>query len=368
MDKQIDSVGQLPTNKNHYLLLDAVRGLAALAVFLYHLKTFVYPDTELGHAHYFSKSYLAVDLFFLMSGLVIARSYEDRLLSNIMTFKEFFWVRLLRLYPLYIAGLGLGIGYVLFRWLIKHEYSGSPSELTLSLILNAFFIPDFSNNKGMFAFDPAAWSLSLEWIINIIYAAIAVKFSTRFLCAVAGIGALLLVASGIYAGSLDLGWASENFSGGFVRILYSFTVGVLIYRLMKKYEVPIKLNALLLLLPVLCVLVIPMPENTIYFDLTLAILGFPLFVYFACTSHVSGFFKRSFSLSGQISYSLYILHTPLIMWVAGAWKLITKTDPQDDAVISFALITIIILIISYLATICFDEPVRAYFKKFLKKS
>ena len=50
--------------KTHFLLLDAMRGMAAISVFIYHLKEFVFQDTVLGQTDYFLKSYLAVDLFF----------------------------------------------------------------------------------------------------------------------------------------------------------------------------------------------------------------------------------------------------------------------------------------------------------------
>lgn len=353
----------MSVHKDHYLLLDAVRGLAALAVFIYHLKTFVYPDTELGATEFFSKSYLAVDLFFLMSGLVIARSYESRLLSCAMTVKDFFWIRFIRLYPLYIAGLFLGVGYIVFRWFIKHEDPFDAFDLARGLFLNGLFIPDFFDEKLIFRINPAAWSLSLEWIINIIYAVVAVKFSNRVLLCIAGGGAALMMIMGLHEQTLDLGWSSENFIGGFVRILYSFTMGILLYRLIQSRGMPFKINALLLLPVIFIALIIPMAHHTVYYDLFLALVGFPLFVYLACATEVAQSFRRLFLISGQVSYALYILHTPLIMWMAGAWKMITKTDPQNDALISFLAISAGVLLVAYLATILFDEPVRKYSKK-----
>ena len=300
-----------------------------------------------------------------MSGLVIARSYEGKLLSGVMSLKDFFWVRLLRLYPLYISGLFLGLGYLIFRWVIKHEDPIDFLEIGRGLSLNALFIPDFQNKENIFMLDPAAWSLSLEWIVNLIYAAFVVKFSTRAIVYIAVGGLLLLLGTGIYAGHLDLGWSAENFIGGFVRILFSFTVGILIYRLMDFKKISLKLPALFIILSVLAVLIFPLEQKTIYYDLICVFLAFPALVYFACTSEIGLFLKRPFYVLGQISYALYILHTPLILWLAGGWKMIAHSEPQDNPIPSFVFIVTGVLVISFLATKIFDEPVRRYLRKYI---
>lgn len=83
---------------DHYLVLDAARGVAALAVFIYHLKTFVFPDVRGPEFLTLSSSYLAVDLFFLMSGIVLAKAYGEKLVSGYMSFGKFMSVRFFRLY------------------------------------------------------------------------------------------------------------------------------------------------------------------------------------------------------------------------------------------------------------------------------
>src|ERR1700761_1914630 len=80
--------------------LDGLRGIAALAVVLYHLPLPLHALAPRG--------YLAVDLFFLMSGFVVAAAYEERLLSGLST-AAFALVRLKRLWPLYGLGVVLGV-------------------------------------------------------------------------------------------------------------------------------------------------------------------------------------------------------------------------------------------------------------------
>src|SRR5205085_12699808 len=80
--------------------LDGLRGIAALAIVLRHCDGFFGADVLPG-------SYLAVDLFFVLSGFVIAFAYEDRLASGLSAWR-FAWVRVVRLYPLYVLGIALG--------------------------------------------------------------------------------------------------------------------------------------------------------------------------------------------------------------------------------------------------------------------
>src|ERR1039458_3367376 len=75
-------------------LLDAMRGIAAILVVLYHIPSIF------KHTLDFPNSILAVDFFFCLSGFVIAFSYEQRLRDH-LNFRDFMVVRLTRLYPLF---------------------------------------------------------------------------------------------------------------------------------------------------------------------------------------------------------------------------------------------------------------------------
>lgn len=124
----------------HYLALDAARGIAAIAVVLYHVQTYIYPEVVVTiMPHLFHRSFLAVDLFFLMSGLVIARSYEVRLLNGKMSFFGFFQTRLVRLWPLYLLGTILGFIYAFVKSsvLMTEPFQIWPN--IMGLVLNSVF-------------------------------------------------------------------------------------------------------------------------------------------------------------------------------------------------------------------------------------
>src|SRR5882757_3316593 len=81
--------------------LDALRGIAAIGVVTFHMKQLFAPIAASG-------GYLAVDLFFMMSGVVLSHAYEGRFRAGMGTF-DFMRTRLIRLYPLYFLGTMLGI-------------------------------------------------------------------------------------------------------------------------------------------------------------------------------------------------------------------------------------------------------------------
>src|SRR5450631_2878452 len=88
--------------KRHFPALDGIRGVAAICVMLMHFT--LAQETTL-----FASAMAAVDLFFCLSGFVIAHSYGAKLDAG-MGFGAFFTLRIVRLYPLYALGSLLGLG------------------------------------------------------------------------------------------------------------------------------------------------------------------------------------------------------------------------------------------------------------------
>ena len=73
-------------SKNHYKILDGLRGVAAIMVICMHImEAFAGGDAT---KMYINHGYLAVDFFFLLSGFVIAHAYDDR--WDKMSIKDFF--------------------------------------------------------------------------------------------------------------------------------------------------------------------------------------------------------------------------------------------------------------------------------------
>ena len=95
--------------KPHYLILDGLRGIAAILVVFFHL----FEAHSSGHLdQVINHGYLAVDFFFVLSGFVVGYAYDDR--WNKMTIGAFFKRRLIRLQPMVVMGMFIGAVFFFF--------------------------------------------------------------------------------------------------------------------------------------------------------------------------------------------------------------------------------------------------------------
>ena len=101
MTKHLDASA---AGKDHYLILDGLRGVAAVMVVLFHICEAYKPEHPL--TQLINHGYLAVDFFFLLSGFVIAYAYDDR--WQAMGLRDFFKRRLIRLQPMVVMGMVVG--------------------------------------------------------------------------------------------------------------------------------------------------------------------------------------------------------------------------------------------------------------------
>lgn len=104
-----------------FFKLESLRGLAACAVVLYH-SPFNVNDAVLG---LFRNAYLFVDLFFVLSGFVMAHAYADKIAAG-MRFSDYMALRLGRIYPLHLVMLLVWVPYVLIKvWLFHRGFGGT---------------------------------------------------------------------------------------------------------------------------------------------------------------------------------------------------------------------------------------------------
>jgi peptidoglycan/LPS O-acetylase OafA/YrhL len=137
------------------LPLTGLRALAAWWVVAFHFARHLVPEgaaqgvLESGH--------LAVDVFFVLSGYVLARRYEDEPLETPAARRAFWVRRFARLYPLYLVSLALGVAAAWpSAWTDLATARGVARDVVQLLALNAWW------HRAMFAHNWAAWSLSVE--------------------------------------------------------------------------------------------------------------------------------------------------------------------------------------------------------------
>jgi peptidoglycan/LPS O-acetylase OafA/YrhL len=230
------STERRPTaNLMRFDVLDGMRGIAAICVMIHH-----YNDPLLHNAG------LAVDLFFMLSGFVIAHAYGKRLLQG-MNFSQYLGARLFRLYPMFF--LGLLIGAPVLYLLQKAGLANSPIRfiagslfynLLLVRDLNGFRIYNFDGFSfgEIFPVNPPAWSLFFEMVASVAFVFL-VKAKPRTLLKIMVFCYAIVLLDGLvheflnyhYAFALDSGWGSNNLVGGFPRVFFGFSVGLWLYYL-----------------------------------------------------------------------------------------------------------------------------------------
>ena len=349
-------------NNAYYPALDGARGIAAIAVFIYHLSDYF------GGIDWLQSSFLAVDVFFLMSGFVIALSYEQSLLNGTRSIKSFVLARALRLYPLYLMACCIGAGYFFIKYLTGAE--GSPTLLQMLTALPAALLlaPWPSAAEWGFTpypFAPSAWSLSLEFWYNILYALVAVHLRTRALLAISAVSSAALLHQASHWGSLDMGWSIATMIGGTARFWFSFSLGILIFRHRAKF---LKKTRIFSYFSIACFAFVALPRESIALSMFWVSIVFPLALMGGAAYQFKGLAAVFCKHLGRLSYGIYILHTPIIIFQTGALKAILGDAWENHkALLGFSII-LTVFFASWLCTYYVDEPLRRHLKRRLAKT
>ena len=287
--------------RTHFIALDWMRGLAALFVFAMHV------EIGVGHTRIFSHGYLAVDLFFIMSGFVISNSYEIKM-SRPGGVLKFAITRFIRLYPLSILGSAIGI----FTWMIGRIETHS---ILLVLTCQILLIPQLWQGSTLFLLNSVHWSLMLEVLANTAHACLLRKLPTPVVAMIAFFGWLLLVASACYWGSLSVGYARNNALGGVARLVFGYASGITLQRFRASGRTPQLRPApvLVAVLPVLLLVpAIPALDKLWFADVVVVTL-LPAIVIVALSGDVPASLHRAARAFGELSYPLYAIHLPLLI-------------------------------------------------------
>lgn len=365
--------------KKHYHLLDGLRGVAALIVMWYHVfEGYAFAGNTM--IENFNHGYLAVDFFFMLSGFVISYAYDDRW-GGSFTMKDFFKRRLIRLHPMVIMGAVLGAITYCIQGSVQWDGTHIATSMTmLALLCTMFLIPavpgaghEVRGNGEMFPLNGPSWSLFFEYIGNILYALFIRRLPTKALAALvaltgAGLAGFALSDASGY-GNIGIGWTLDavNFGGGALRMLFPFSMGMLLARNFK----PFKVRGAFWICTALLVALLSMPyiegmqpvcRNGIY-EAFCIIAVFPVLVLLGASGTTTDSKStRICKFLGEISYPLYIVHYPF-MYLFYAWLikngLFTFGQTWQVALCVYAWN----ILVAYLCLKLYDEPVRKFLAK-----
>ena len=362
-------ISSVPTSKNHFEVLDGLRGVAALLVVAFHI---LEPnDKGVRFDQIINHGYLAVDFFFLLSGFVVAYAYDDRWPR--MGRWEFYKRRFIRLQPMII--MGSLIGAALFYLQHGPAFPLLPAtpvwKMLAVMLLGCTLLPlphqfDIRGWDEMHPLDGPGWSLFFEYIANILYASVLRKLSNRWLGLLTGLAAILLVHM-LVTGEGDAigGWSTSpaQLHIGFARLLFPFLAGMLLMRSGKRIHVRHGLYWCSLMLLVCSALPRFGGESHLWinglYEAFCIVVIFPLIVAIgAGNQDATALSNRLCSTLGGLSYPLYLTHYPLIYIYTG-W---ISRGPQSWAqrMAWGVLLWCAAVALGYACLKLYDEPVRAW--------
>lgn len=376
MQKTQISMAAFADTKPHYDILDGLRGVAAITVVCFHIfEAFAtsHLDQRINHG------YLAVDFFFILSGFVVGYAYDDR--WGKMKTKDFIKRRIIRLHPMVVMGAVIGAVMFYTQGCSVWDVSVVPiMALLIATFLNMLLIPATPGTEirgvgEMFPLNGPSWSLFFEYIGNILYALFIRKLSTKALAVLVFVVGCGLAAFAILGplGDICVGYSltGTEFTGGSLRLLFSFSAGLLLSRIFKPANV--KGVFWICSLSVVALLAVPriggaehLWMNGVY-DTMCAVVFFPLLVYLGASGKSTDkYTTRICKFFGDISYPLYMVHYPFI-YLYYAWVKNNNLTFQESLP-GAAAVVIGSIILAFISLKFYDIPVRKYLtNRFLKQ-
>jgi len=332
-----------------------LRIIAAGAVVILHYSDY-FKDITIGHfmvAHtrHFN---LFVDLFFVVSGFVIARQYFGRV-DDGASIGRFLWRRLARIYPLHLATL---VFYIALAGALHFgaARTDNPARYPLSdlsaqfLLLHAFI-------GERLTFNFPSWSLSAEMFCYLLFPAVAL-IAQRRKEAVIALVALTAIANSIWAWAAGTTpWADWINQGGAFRALPAFNLGMACYlfrdRIASWPTIPGALAASLVAfimlgswLPTMTALI------AIYAIAMLAVQA-------DCAGRETVLSRLRFDRWSSLTYSCYMLHIPVATVVITFGSRLLALSPHERLIL--APVAIFVLAFASIVSLrVFETPLRRY--------
>ena len=300
-------------SQRKFQTLDGLRGLAAAAVVMFHLH------------HYFPaiwrpvSAYLAVDLFFALSGFVLAEAYS-RKLDEGLSFGGFMRKRLLRLWPLYALGLVVAVLTLGTRVALGQ----APAQDLTPILPAALMLPWPSSDGPLYPLNIAAWSLFFELIANALMVLTWRWLSRTVLTTIVALSAVGLAASALAYGSLDFGFTLDGAPTALARVMFSFFLGVLIWR--AKPVAP-RISPWVPVLGLALILVCsPSPTLRPAFDMLAVTMLLPALLWTGAAAEPGPRSLPLFKAAGAVSYAVYVTHVPIMNGVSRTLDALTPLD------------------------------------------
>lgn len=351
--------------------LTSLRFIAAFWVLLYHFKDHL--GLNLGQLGLVADGYLGVDLFFILSGFILAHVYLSELEGGRFGYGGFLKNRIARVYPMHLAALAAMLVLFVGASAIGAGV-GSPEAFRLSDLPAHLFMVHAWGATPSVGWNFPSWSISAEWAAYLLFPLIAgaVLKARRAPMLMVVLALELCLISYIALDNLHAfaPWVGRDFSQmtaqiGALRILPSFLLGVALYAFGRTHAARKSWARPIVLISAGWVIAVTMFgwwEGLVWFGLAGLLYGLAETSRHGIDAPMA---SRTFVFLGAASYALYMIHLPIdIVWFH-ALERIGVTETSDLALRIGAVVGVFVTCIaaSAAAYLWIEEPARKWIRK-----
>jgi peptidoglycan/LPS O-acetylase OafA/YrhL len=367
-------------NKSYLTSLTPLRGLAALMVAIYHFEEVCAKFIPAGSTMFVRKGYLMVDLFFVLSGFIMLYVYGHSFEKSITkaSFSNFLAARFARIYPLHLFTLLLAV-LVFYASGTQPDPINDPAAIpTHLLLLHSFGI------HQIFTWNVPSWSISAEWWAYMVFPVLVVllnryRMATRTGMVLFAAIAYLAIVYWLPRTNLFMPDApalpdlNVTYDYGFLRGLAGFLVGMVIYEFytleyLRKF---FGRDVTALLIAGVTTFLLHLGVNDLFYIPIFAVLVFCLA---SNTGRVKNLFNnRPLQFLGDISYSIYLVHSLLLFWVGVPLLVVmggytyqgpgSLTIPLGEGIVYCLLYVLISVGLSTLTYYFIEKPCRKWINR-----
>jgi peptidoglycan/LPS O-acetylase OafA/YrhL len=322
MTKSAHRHQDLYKNQTRIEELDGLRGIAAFLIVIYHIPIW----NSAYNLTFIRNFYLIVNIFFVLSGFLIYKTYSNKL-KNIKEFSRFLFLRIGRLYPLHIFFLTVFVVIEIIKYFAQNNFgiislNSQPfreNNIT-ALFQNIFLVQAIGPTNNAITFNLPSWTVSVEFYTYFLFALIVLYFK-KF---------KFFFFFGFFIVSLSFLLISKNYYGFdlLLNCLSGFFLGSITAYLENKIKVTLpKYTSLVAFIMIVSFLIFKINSSydPIIFFLTTSLI-------LTLTANKNGYLNKRLKLRlfvwlGSISYSLYMSHF-CIIWIVNQFIRVVLKKPE----------------------------------------
>lgn len=341
--------------------LTSLRFVFAFLVFMSHKNLF--PHEEPGFLwHLFREGYAGVSFFFMLSGFILAYTYQQRLIEGRATVRSFYVARVARIYPLHLLALLVSLFFIRFFY---HPSASDFGDLAINTLLLQSFIPGQE-----FLFNSVSWSLSDEAFFYALFPVII--FSTfrdrrRSAIALWSVLGVAIVATAYLLRANP--WEHWTLYINPLFRIFDFLLGIALYNLCRRWEshrplqgryTRLEVMAMLLVIAAYCLaFFIPVSfRRSMWYWIPMGLL---ITTFYFHRGALSRLLSHPVCVKlGEISFAFYLFHYLVIQVVKIA---LSHLQLVVSLPVEFAIDLTASIVIAYMAHQYIEQPLNRLIRK-----